>query len=294
MISKYVNQLINAMPALPEKGKQLAGALHKGILQGGDQVRNGVDILHGTWLGHPLHPVLTDAVVGSWVLASLFDLMSLGRDSRNAEKTADTLTAIGTAAAVPTVLTGLADYSAIRRPAAGTGLAHALLNGTSFILYLLSLRARRAGQRDQGMALSAGALSVATVSAYLGGHLVFDQRVGVNHSDPPSGLQTWTTILGETELLEGSPRRVEVENNPVLLYRQQNQVYAVGAICPHAGGPLEEGQFYDRCVQCPWHDSVFDLRTGSVRHGPSTYSLPKYETRIRDGRIEIRVAGEVN
>ena len=291
MIDKYVNKLINSVPMLPEKGKQLASALHRGVLQGGDPVRSAVDVLHGTWLGHPLHPVLTDVVVGSWVLASLFDLMSLGDDSRRAEKAADTLTAVGTVSAVPTVLAGLADYSAIRRPAAGTALAHALLNGTSFVLYLLSLRARRAGQRDQGMVLSAGALGVATASAYLGGHLVFNQQVGVNHSDPPSNLEVWTAAMNEAELPERSPQRVEVEGNPVLFYRQQSQVYAVGAVCPHAGGPLEEGQFYDSCVQCPWHDSVFELRNGAVRHGPSTYSLPNYEVRIRDGRIEIRAAG---
>jgi nitrite reductase/ring-hydroxylating ferredoxin subunit/uncharacterized membrane protein len=292
MIANYVNQLINSVPMLPQKGKQLASVLHRGVLQGGDPVRSAVDVLHGTWLGHPLHPVLTDVVVGSWVLASLFDLMSFNKGSDAAEKAADTLTAVGTAAAVPAVLSGLADYSAIRGPAAGTGLAHALLNGTSFVLYLLSLRARRAGRRDQGVALSAGALGVATVSAYLGGHLVFDQRVGVNHSDPPSGLQTWTAVLEETELAEGSPRRVEVEGNPVLLYRQRSRVYAVGAVCPHAGGPLEEGQFFDTCVQCPWHDSVYDLRNGAVRHGPSTYPVPNYEVRIRDGQIEIRATAD--
>jgi len=294
MIGKYVNQLINSVPLLPEKGKALAGVLHRGVLQGGDPVRSAVDVLHGTWLGHPLHPVLTDVVVGSWMLASLFDVMSLNNGSGRAEKAADTLTAVGTAAAVPTVLAGLADYSAIRRPAAGAGLAHALLNGISFTLYLLSLRARRAGQRNQGVALSTGALGVATASAYLGGHLVFDQRVGINHSDPPSKLQTWTAALDDAALPERSPRRVEVDGNPVLLYRQQGEVYAVGAVCPHAGGPLEEGQFYDACVQCPWHDSVFELRNGAVRHGPSTYSLPNYEVRIGDGRIEIRVAGMIN
>lgn len=290
MIARYVNQLIRKVPMLQQTGKQLARVIHDGVLQGGEPIRNTVDLLHGTWLGHPLHPVLTDVVVGSWAAAALFDLLSLNGHSGGAEQAADTLTTLGTAAAVPTVLAGLADYSAIRNPAAGTGLAHAVLNGVSFTLYVMSVRARQAGKRDQGIALSASALTVATVSAYLGGHLVFDQRVGVNHSDPPSDLQTWTAALDEAELPVRSPRRVEVKGNPVLVYRQRNQVYAVGAVCPHAGGPLERGQFYDTCVQCPWHDSVFDLRSGDVKHGPSTYSLPSYDVRIRDGRIEIRAA----
>jgi nitrite reductase/ring-hydroxylating ferredoxin subunit len=74
----------------------------------------------------------------------------------------------------------------------------------------------------------------------------------------------------------------------VLLYRYGGTVYAISAVCSHAGGPLEEGQFDGFCVQCPWHDSVYDLRDGSVVHGPATFNQPAYRARIYNGQIEIR------
>jgi nitrite reductase/ring-hydroxylating ferredoxin subunit len=73
-----------------------------------------------------------------------------------------------------------------------------------------------------------------------------------------------------------------------MLYRRYGEVYAIGATCSHAGGPLNEGKFSESCVQCPWHDSVFDMIDGHIVHGPATQKQPSFETRVRDGKIEIR------
>jgi nitrite reductase/ring-hydroxylating ferredoxin subunit len=83
---------------------------------------------------------------------------------------------------------------------------------------------------------------------------------------------------------------VEVEGKHVLLCRENGEVFAIGAVCSHAGGPLDQGKIRDGCVQCPWHDSVFDLRDGSIVHGPATQPQASFETRVRSGRIEIRLA----
>ncbi|MBZ0302599.1 MAG: Rieske (2Fe-2S) protein [Anaerolineae bacterium] len=78
------------------------------------------------------------------------------------------------------------------------------------------------------------------------------------------------------------------ESIPVLLYREGEAIDAIGAVCSHAGGPLEDGSFADGCVECPWHNSVFDLRDGHVVHGPATFDEPHYQVRIQDGQIEVR------
>jgi nitrite reductase/ring-hydroxylating ferredoxin subunit len=96
--------------------------------------------------------------------------------------------------------------------------------------------------------------------------------------------------LAADNLREREPRRIEVADQPVLLYRIGNQIQAIGAVCPHSGGPLEQGKFYNGCVECPWHNSVFSLADGWVIHGPSTYAITNYEARIRDGMIEVRLA----
>src|ERR671916_3236474 len=63
------------------------------------------DLLHGTWLGHPLHPVLVQVPVGSWISAGVLDLVPRLRPA------ATFLIGTGVAAAVPASLSGAADWS---------------------------------------------------------------------------------------------------------------------------------------------------------------------------------------
>jgi nitrite reductase/ring-hydroxylating ferredoxin subunit len=135
-------------------------------------------------------------------------------------------------------------------------------------------------------------LGVVSASAWLGGELVYRLRIGVNHTTAGREPQDWAAVGADAELAEGQALRVEVNGDPVLLYRHAGAIYATSAVCSHAGGPLDEGMFDGTCVQCPWHDSVFDLRSGEVVHGPATYHLPAYDVRTTDGQIEIRVRQE--
>lgn len=292
MLNRKVEDLLARVPVLKKTGKKLAVAVHQVVLDQGEDGREIADLLHGTWLGHPLHPVLTDVVVGAWSLGSLFDLVAAVGGSEHVEKSADTLTAVGTVAAIPTAISGLTDYSTIPNPAADVGLLHALANSVALTLYAISLKKRRGGERNKGVLYSTAGLAVATMGAWLGGHLVYSKKVGVDHSEAASEPTSWTPVMNEQDLLHHKPARVEVKGNPVLLYRHDGVVHAVGAVCPHAGGPLEEGKVEGTYVQCPWHDSVFDLSDGCVVHGPSTYPVTNYEGRIRDGRVEVRLAGQ--
>jgi nitrite reductase/ring-hydroxylating ferredoxin subunit len=84
-------------------------------------------------------------------------------------------------------------------------------------------------------------------------------------------------------------KRVEFDGKPVLVYREGAEVYAIGATCSHAGGPLNEGKFSRGCVECPWHQSVFYLQNGHVKHGPATHPQPGFEARIQNGKVQIRL-----
>lgn len=290
MITRYAKQLISSIPGLQQNGLKLSRALHSAVLGGGQPVRKAADVLHGTWLGHPLHPVLTDFVIGAWGLGALFDAIAAVSGTRQAEQIADALTTAGTAAAVPTLLSGLTDYSTTQKPAVSTATLHALLNDINFVLYLFSVRERRRGNRARGVFLSSLAMALTLVAAWLGGHLVYGHKVGVDHSQSRhTGLTDWTPALDAEALPEGALKRASVEGNPVLLYRQGERVHAIGAVCSHAGGPLEQGTLEDGCfVRCPWHDSVFDLRNGRIKHGPAVHAQPRFEARIREGRVEVR------
>ncbi len=288
--AKLVDRVVKNVPYFDEVGQKVSGALHQAVLAGGDPARTVADLLHGTWLGHPLHPVLTDIPIGSWSVAAFFDLLSLSGDSEQSAQIADKLAAIGTLAAVPTIVTGLTDYSTVQKPALSTATLHAVLMDLTFTLYLASLWQRKQGNRGLAIFLSTTGFLLMTVGAYVGGHLSYKQKVGVDHSEAGSKPKEWTSVLDEGELKEHAATRVEVEDNPILLYRYGGTVHAIGAVCSHAGGPLEEGKFDGYCVECPWHDSVFDVRDGSIVHGPATYPQPNYQARLHNGKIQVRLA----
>lgn len=287
-----IEQAIKRIPGLEQAGKQLANSIHSAVLQGGSLTRAIADALHGTWFGHPLHPALTDIPIGAWALASGFDAYAGLGGGHHAERTADSLIAIGVVAAVPTALAGMADYSAMEEDAIAVGTAHALLNSAGLGLYLLSMWARANNRRGLGVLLSTTALGLVGASAGLGGDMIYRRSVGVNHAPSATAPTDWMAVLPLTEIAEYEARRVEIDGTPVLVYRDVEAVYAIGAVCSHAGGPLEQGTIDGACVECPWHQSVFDMRDGHVVHGPATLGQPSYQARIRDGKIEIRLHPE--
>lgn len=291
MVSQ-LERVVERTPRLGDWGMQASTALHNAILQGGKPTRWIADALHGTWLGHPLHPVLTDITIGSWCLGGTFDAVAEFSGSSKAAWAGDRLAEIGTASAVPTALSGLADFSGFPEWAAKPATLHAMINLVGVGLYTTSIIERRRGNHRRGRALGWTALALTAVSGWLGGMLVYKHGVGVDHSERFKGPEDWLPVLDAHELLEGEPVRVEVEGAGVLLYRERDRIFAIGSVCSHAGGPLEQGKFRDDCVQCPWHDSVFRLSDGAVVHGPATRPQPSFHVRLHDGRIELRLAND--
>jgi nitrite reductase/ring-hydroxylating ferredoxin subunit/uncharacterized membrane protein len=262
--------------------------IHNAILAGGYPTRKIADFLHGTWLGHPLHPVLTDFTIGAWAMGSLFDWAGHLMDDDDLRQTGDHLALAGTISAVPTAISGIVDYSTFPEPSAAPVTWHAVLNVVNFGLYLASVRERRRGNHTRGAVLGGIGLALTCVSAWLGGDLVYRYKVGVNHADKFEGPKQWTPVMDLNDLPSREAKRINFDGKPVMIYRRYGEVYAIGATCSHAGGPLDEGKFNGSCVQCPWHDSVFDMKGGHIVHGPATQKQPNFEARVRNGKIEIR------
>jgi len=248
------------------------------------------DVLDGVWLGAPLHPALTDVPLGSWTAAMVLDAVAPAAGDEAVSRAADQALAVGVAAAVPTALTGVNDWSHLRGESQRLGLVHALLNTAALGLNVASLVCRLKGRRDTGRALSGLAYGGALFSAHLGGQLSFGLGIRVNRTAFERGSDEFAAVLGESELVGDAPRRVEVEGVPVAVARVEGEVCAIAATCSHLGGPLDEGRREGRTIVCPWHGSRFDLCTGEVESGPAVFPQPRYEARVRDGRIELRRA----
>ena len=260
----------------------------------GKAVRNAVgpgalkDALSGTWLGHALHPLLTDVTIGSFMSASLLDVLGGDRDGRAAER----LIGIGLAAYGPTAITGANDWAdteiadeRVRR----VGLAHAATNASAFALFASSLAARRAGHRARGKALALAGMTALATGGYLGAHMSLFQGVGPNQTAFDRVPEDWTAVASAGDLRPDEPMTVVAGDAPVLLLRDRGELRALHDRCSHRGCSLSTGEIDGGVITCACHGSRFDLRDGSVQRGPATAPQPAYDVREAEGRIEVRV-----
>ena len=287
-IGEAAVEAIERQDWLDAVGDRLQSAVAAAFQAGGDAGRRVRDFLHGTWLGHPLHPALTDIPLGAWTTALALD--AAGDRSKGMARAADTAIGVGIAGAVGAAVTGLTDWHHTTGGDRRLGLGHAMLNTTALALYVTSFALRRSGSRDAGRAVSALGLLVATGAAYFGGTLVYKKRIGVDHAPRPE----WTdfvAVLAETELQQDAPRRVEARGVPIVLVRRGDRIHALAESCAHLGGPLAEGSLEGDAIRCPWHGSLFALEDGRVLEGPSTFPQTCFEVRVRGGQIEVRSLG---
>jgi uncharacterized membrane protein len=131
----------------------------------------GRELLSGTWLGHSLHPLLTDLPVGCWSSATLLDLLGGGRYADASRR----LVGLGLVASLPTAAAGLSDWSRLDTHDRRVGVVHAQLNTLALVLYGASYLARR--RRGSGVALGVLGSLAAAAGGYLGGHLTTTRAV---------------------------------------------------------------------------------------------------------------------
>jgi nitrite reductase/ring-hydroxylating ferredoxin subunit/uncharacterized membrane protein len=254
---------------------------------GQDAPRGPRDFLYGTWLGHSLHAAVITVPVGSWSAAMVFDLMG-------EERAADLSLGLGLLGAAGAAVTGAAQWQDTTNEEAPRrlGALHALLNVAATGLMAGSWLMRQQGRRGSGVALSSLGLGINLASAWLGGELAYELGIGVNHAAFEKPPTDWTDVAALKDLLDGKPKRVKANGTPVLLLRQGDRIRAIGATCPHLGGPLHKGAINGDTVSCPWHGSVFCLDDGALIHGPAMMPAAAYEVRIEEGRVAIRANAE--
>ena len=254
-------------------------------LLGSDAPRAVRDGLYGTWLGEPLHPPMTDITIGGWTVSMICDVLGY-------EEASDVTLKIGTVSALGTALSGAAqwfDLQEMEEPRR-LGALHAMLNITALGLCATSWALRDRGHRDSGVATAWAGYTIATASAWIGGHLSFRLGIGVNRQAFHEPRRRWTDVASLDEVADGGLTRVEASGVPVVLLRDGDTIHAAAATCTHVGGPLDEGEHDGTQVTCPWHGSVFDLRDGHLVHGPATSPLQAFEARVEAGRVQVRSA----
>lgn len=282
-MAHILSRLSQSMPQLDKQAAILKQATEP--LFGPDAPAAIKDALYGTWLGHPVHPAMTDIPIGSWTATAVLDVLGY-------ERASDATLKIGVLGAVGAAVTGFAqwfDLQEMEEPRR-LGALHASLNSAALALYVTSWVLRDRGQREAGVATAMAGYAVSSTSAWIGGHLSFKLGIGVSRVAFEEGSDEWVDAGTFAQVPDGQLTLLDVKGAPVMFLRQGSEILAASSTCTHVGGPLNEGEFDSSCVTCPWHGSVFDLRDGNVVHGPATAPLNVYETRVEGESIHVRMA----
>ena len=284
-------RIVDALPFLDDMADRVQPKVQQAVRAGGTSLRNALD---GTPMELPLHPALTDVPLGSWSAALIFDGLDVATGSKAMRNAADATLVVGIAGGVAAAVTGFSDWRYLSGGSRRMGMAHALLNSAGLGLAVASLALRATGHRNAGRLAFLAGFSLTGGSAHLGGELSYNHGLRVNRNAfEPRGPESFVTVMGEGELPETGTRQVSAGGVDVLLARATSgEVCAIAATCNHLGGPLSEGVREGDTVVCPWHNSRFDLHTGQPIDGPAIFPQSRYETRVRDGNIEVRAAKE--
>jgi len=284
----------SVMPVSKPVDERLQKALDKALYANGQpgaqKIRN---FLNGTWLGEPLHAALTDVPIGAWTVTIMCDALDSIRNKHEFSLAADTSLAIGLLGAAGAAVTGITDWSDVDPPARRLGFVHGLLNIGVTALFTTSLILRKKKSRNAGR-LSAGlGYALLSLSAHIGGKLVYEQRVGVDRTAGETFPIDFVSVLDESKLSDNVPTRAMCESTPILLVRCGQKIFALAETCSHFSGPLSEGELRENSIVCPYHASRFALDDGRVLDGPAVHPQPCLETRVRNGQIEVRVNRQV-
>ena len=285
-------RIVEALPFLDGIAERFQPKVQEAVDAGGTKARN---VLDGVWFEVPLHPVLTDVPIGSWTAALVFDGLDLVTGKQPVRNAADASIVFGVVGALGAATTGLSDWRYLRGGSRRMGVAHGLLNVIALVLNIISLILRATGRRNAGRLAFLSGYSISGMAAHLGGELSYNYGLRVNRNVfQGAGPDDFTPVLDEDELTQDAMRRVEAADGVgVLLSRADDgRICAISAVCNHFGGPLEQGDREGDTVVCPLHRSRFDLCSGEAIDGPAVFPQSRYETRVRDGKIEVKAAQE--
>jgi nitrite reductase/ring-hydroxylating ferredoxin subunit/uncharacterized membrane protein len=249
--------------------------------------------------GHPLHPMLIVYPFAFLTGAFGFSVAAAARRNRDLRTVADHLVPAGIATGLLAAVPGIIDYFRVVPPdSSGKERAtkHALLNVSALSLFATSWLVGRSGRRDAlPVVLQGLGSALMSVAGYMGGTLVYRNQIGVDHRYANAGKwQEDRREHGESRALTSAAapldvnqmKLVHVDDKRIVVARTEDGYAAFDDRCTHRGGPLSDGALICGTVQCPWHGSQFDVRSGEVKCGPAEKTIATYP--IDDARPVVR------
>jgi nitrite reductase/ring-hydroxylating ferredoxin subunit/uncharacterized membrane protein len=250
--------------------------------------------------GHPIHPMLVGFPVAYLLGSACLDVLARTTRRPALSQTARHLNAMGLGSAVAAAVPGIVDYfNAVppRSSAKKRATQHAIANLSALTLFAASRAARR-GPRQSLLGIAAEVIGsgLLTAAGWMGGTLVYRNQIAVDHRYADAGrwADDEVKVIGEPASIDIGPADVlgvdqmkllRVAGQRIVLARTEEGYTAFDDRCTHKGGPLSDGVLICGTVQCPWHGSQFNVRTGSVKHGPAEEGIRSYRVDEKDGRL---------
>jgi len=236
------------------------------------------NFLNGTWLGHPIHAVLTDVPIGAFTVTIILDVL-------NQRYAADVALAFGVLAMLGAAVAGFADYADTDGLPRQRATVHSVVMILALIVYVISMLIRYGNPADRTAAIATSIVAylILTAGAYIGGDVAYGLGNMVDRHAWRSRGTKWGPLEVPAALADNTPTKAKFGAQTLVLVKSGDTINALHETCAHAGGPLSEGKIVNGCIECPWHGSRFDLANGHVKRGPAVYDQPRYEVRATAG-----------
>lgn len=253
--------------------------------------------------GHPIHPALIPFPFAFLYGALLFDIIGLAAGRPSLWITGGHLAAAGIIAAIVAAVPGLIDYVYTVPPnstAKARATKHMAVNLGAVTLIAVALWLRPGGTLPPGvptLALEGVAVALLTMGGWMGGTLVSRNQIGVDHRYAGAGKwkesnieasrseQVVVATAGELEV--NQMKLLHIDGARIVLGRTESGWAAFDDHCTHRGGSLAGGAMICGTVQCPWHGSQFDVRSGAVKAGPAQEPITTYQVEEHDGKVRL-------
>jgi uncharacterized membrane protein/nitrite reductase/ring-hydroxylating ferredoxin subunit len=249
--------------------------------------------------GHPLHPILVGFPIAFFTGTVFFDIAGLITKNTNYHQIGGYLEIAGIIMGLLAAVPGLIDYF-YTVPPVSSAKKRATLHGVINVLMVLSFAiayvCRNKSDAFFILALELAGFILMCISGWLGGTLVYRNQIGV---DPRyAGAGKWKEVYLEAregvievatmdELQTDQMKLLHIAGKRMVLANTTEGYVAFDDRCTHKGGSLAGGMMICGTVQCPWHGSQFDGKTGQVKCRPATVNITTYLITVKDGKIYL-------
>lgn len=251
--------------------------------------------------GHPIHPILIAFPIAFFIGTLVFDILGKLCNSPGLWQTGYYMEIAGIIGGLAAAVPGIIDYFFTVPPESSAkkrATKHGLINVTNVVIFFVAWLIRHNDTASATLIIGLEVLGVIllSIAGWMGGTLVYNNQLGVNPSYANGGKwneeyikasKSKIQVATSNELKINQMKLIHVNNKRIVIARTEDSCVAFDDHCTHKGGSLAGGSMICGTVQCPWHGSQFDVKTGAVKSGPAKEKIKTYQINESSNKIYL-------